>query len=74
MSELELKNDKVDLAKQLKAIRAEAGMSMDELSERSGLGRNQLITIEKGTGNPTLETLFKYLDAAGGKLVVESQW
>lgn len=74
MSKEELVNDKVHLGEQLKAIRTQAEMTQDDIVNRSGLGRNQVIALEKGRGNPTLETLFKFLDAVGGRLNVESQW
>jgi len=74
MSSEELLNDKAALAEQLREIRIKAEMTQDEVAQRSTLARNQVIAIEKGTGNPTMDTLIKYLDAIGGRLQVESQW
>ena len=74
MSKEELSNDKEQLGIELRNIRTRMEMTQDEVVDRSGLGRNQVISIEKGKGNPTIDTLFKYLDAVGARLDVKSQW
>ena len=67
-------SNKQALGDQLKELRNKMEMTQDDVVARSGLGRNQVIAIEKGTGNPTLETLFKYLDAIGARLNAQLQW
>lgn len=74
MSKEELANDKIEFGRILRSLRNETEMSQDDVVERSGLARNQVISIEKGTGNPTMDTLLKYLNAVGGRLNAESQW
>lgn len=43
----------------LKAIRKEKGMSMDEVAEQSGVSKSMLGQIERGEANPTIGTLGK---------------
>jgi transcriptional regulator with XRE-family HTH domain len=40
-------------------------MSVLELSRRSGVARNTIAALERGEGNPTLETLYALADALG---------
>src|ERR1700754_841244 len=47
----------------LKALRG--GVSVLELSRRSGVARNTIAALERGEGNPTLETLYALADALG---------
>lgn len=60
-----------ELGIQFKTLRQIAEMSQDDVSDISGLGRNQVIAIEKGTGNPTLQTIYKFIKAVNGNLKVE---
>ncbi|MEU0537925.1 helix-turn-helix domain-containing protein [Amycolatopsis tolypomycina] len=46
------------LAVNLRAARAARGLSLSELSRRSGIGKATLSQLEGGTGNPTIETVF----------------
>jgi DNA-binding XRE family transcriptional regulator len=51
----------MDLMKTLKERRASLGLSLTDVSERSGLTRQAISKLENGhTINPTLETLFRY--------------
>ncbi|KNZ40193.1 helix-turn-helix domain-containing protein [Acetobacterium bakii] len=43
----------------LKSIRREKGMSMDEVSEQTGVSKSMLGQIERGEANPTIGTLGK---------------
>ncbi|MDX1873259.1 helix-turn-helix transcriptional regulator [Mycolicibacterium sp. 120266] len=45
------------VARNVRRFRRERGMSLGELARRSGLAKQTLSKIEKGTGNPTVETL-----------------
>ncbi|GAA4860218.1 XRE family transcriptional regulator [Kitasatospora terrestris] len=46
------------LAANLKRVRTRKGLSLSELSRRSGIGKATLSQLESGTGNPTIETVF----------------
>jgi transcriptional regulator with XRE-family HTH domain len=41
------------------------GWTLDELALRSGVSRRQLVTIERGDGNPSVTTLLRVSDALG---------
>lgn len=49
------------LAKRLKEIRAEKGISQEELAYRSELTLSQIARIETVKTNPTISTLFKLI-------------
>ena len=51
------------IAKNLRALRG--GMSVLELSRRSGVARNTVAALERGEGNPTVDTLYALTDALG---------
>lgn len=60
-----------ELVKQLKAAREEKGMSLAELTEATGMDRSALSKLETGQRpNPTVETLVRYAEAVGKRLVV----
>jgi DNA-binding XRE family transcriptional regulator len=64
--------DQVDeLLKQLKAAREEKGLSLSDLTEITGMDRSALSKLETGQRpNPTVETLVRYAEAVGKRLVV----
>lgn len=47
------------VAGNIKRLREEHKLSMDELSRRSGVSKSMLAQIERGEGNPTISTLWK---------------
>jgi transcriptional regulator with XRE-family HTH domain len=47
----------------LRALRGE--LSVLELSRRSGVARNTIAALERGEGNPTIDTLYALTDALG---------
>ena len=47
------------VAKNIKRLREEHRLSMDELAKLSGVSKSMLAQIERGEGNPTLSTLWK---------------
>ncbi|RHR31262.1 XRE family transcriptional regulator [Clostridium sp. AF19-22AC] len=47
------------VAKNIKRLREENKLSMDELARLSGVSKSMLAQIERGDGNPTLSTLWK---------------
>jgi DNA-binding XRE family transcriptional regulator len=54
------------LGVRFRRMREEMGLSLTDLSERSGLTRAAISRLENGWNlNPTLETLFRYAEALG---------
>jgi DNA-binding XRE family transcriptional regulator len=57
------------LAVRLRELRQRMGLSLTDLSERTGLTRAAISRLENGwTLNPTLETLFRYVEPLGASL------
>lgn len=52
----------------IKKRRQELKVNQLTLSELAGVGINTLVAIERGTGNPKLETLLSVLDTLGLQL------
>jgi len=60
-----------ELLRQLRKAREERGLSLAELTELTGMDRSALSKLETGQRpNPTLETLVRYAEAVGKRLVV----
>ena len=60
-----------DLLRQLKAAREQKGLSLADLTERTGMDRSALSKLETGQRpNPTVETLARYAEAVNKRLVV----
>jgi DNA-binding XRE family transcriptional regulator len=60
-----------DLVHELKAAREEKGLSLADLTRLTGMDRSALSKLETGQRlNPTVETLVRYADAVGKRLVV----
>ena len=60
-----------DLLIQLREAREQKGLSLADLTEITGMDRSALSKLETGQRpNPTLETLARYADAVGKRLVV----
>lgn len=60
-----------ELLTQLKAAREAKGLSLADLTELTGMDRSALSKLETGQrGNPTVETLVRYAEAVGKRLVV----
>jgi DNA-binding XRE family transcriptional regulator len=54
----------------LKKAREEAGLSLADVAERSGIDKAALSRLENGIhDNPTIETLLRYAAAIGKKLI-----
>jgi transcriptional regulator with XRE-family HTH domain len=59
------------LLKQLKATREEKGLSLSDVTELTGTDRSALSKLKTGQrANPTVETLVRYAEAVGKRLVV----
>src|SRR5262245_5117979 len=60
-----------DLLRQLKTAREEKGLSLADLTELTGMDRSAISKLETGQRpNPTVETLVRYAEAVGKRLVV----
>jgi len=59
------------LLPQLKSAREASGLSLTDMTERTGMDRSALSRLETGQRpNPTIETLVRYAEAVGKRLVV----
>ena len=47
------------VAKNIRRLREENKLSMDELAKLSGVSKSMLAQIERGEGSPTVSTLWK---------------
>ena len=47
------------IARNIKRLREDLKLSMDELARVSGVSKSMLAQIERGEGNPTISTLWK---------------
>lgn len=64
----------LDLLRHLKASREAAGLTLADVSARSGIDQPALSRLENGhTPNPTLDTLWRYASALGKQLVLWAQ-
>src|SRR5207248_10357096 len=60
-----------ELFRQLKTAREERGLSLADLTNLTGMDRSALSKLETGQRpNPTIETLVRYAEAVGKRLVV----
>ena len=60
-----------ELLMQLKAAREAKGLSLSDMTELTGMDRSALSKLETGQrANPTVETLVRYAEAVGKRLVV----
>ena len=59
---------KEQTAARLKALRERRGLTQEQLSEKSGVGRSHLARLETGKQDPTLSTLEKLAKALGVKV------
>lgn len=60
-----------DIGQTIKRRRQELKVNQLTLSELAGVGINTLVAIERGTGNPKLETLMTVLDTLGLQIDVK---
>ncbi|MEA3502891.1 MAG: helix-turn-helix transcriptional regulator [Actinomycetota bacterium] len=72
-AELEMFDEYTDafrLANQILKARKRIGLTQVELASRSGIGQSEISRIERGEGNPTVETL----SSLGRSLELELQF
>lgn len=55
----------------IKERRALLGISQQDLSDYSGVGISTVKDLERGMGNPSVETLKKILDVVGMEFVLK---
>ncbi|MBB4009801.1 helix-turn-helix domain-containing protein [Allorhizobium taibaishanense] len=53
------------VSQNMKTFRRQSGMTLDELSRKSGVSKGMLVEIEKGTANPSIATLCRAATALG---------
>jgi DNA-binding XRE family transcriptional regulator len=64
----------LELLRNLRAFREEAGLTLADVSARCGIDQPALSRLENGhTPNPTLETLWRYAAAVGKRLVLATE-
>lgn len=61
----------MDIGATIKNRRALLGISQQDLSDYSGVGISTVKDIERGVGNPSLETLKKILDVVGMEMILQ---
>ena len=61
----------MDVGTILKERRALLGISQQDLSDYSGVGISTIKDLERGVGNPSLETLKKILEVVGLEMIFQ---
>ena len=61
----------LDIGKVIKERRALLGISQQDLSDYSGVGISTVEDLERGVGNPSIETLKKILDVVGLEIILQ---
>lgn len=59
-----------EIGEAIKSRRQFLGINQFELSELAGIGINTLVAIERGQGNPKIETLLAVVDTLGLQLEI----
>ena len=64
--------DVMEAVRQLKHVRVDAGLSLADMAERTGMDRAAISRLENGVfDNPTIKTLSRYARALDKRLVVK---
>ena len=61
----------MEIGAAIKERRALLGISQQDLSDYSGVGISTVKDLERGVGNPSIETLRKILDVVGLEMVLQ---
>ncbi len=61
----------MDIGTVIKERRTLLGISQQDLSDYSGVGISTVKDLERGVGNPSLQTLQKILDVVGMEMVLQ---
>lgn len=59
------------LGKQIKVRRLSLKIKQQELADLAGVSINTIVAVERGTGNPRIETLLSVCDVLGLQLVTK---
>ena len=70
-TESTINHTSMDIGKTIKERRALLGISQQDLADYSGVGISTVKDIERGVGNPSMETLRKVLDVVGMEMVLQ---
>lgn len=62
--------DKKQIGIQIKTRRRELNIDQSTLAALAGVGINTLVAIERGNGNPRLETIISVADTLGLQLIL----
>ena len=61
----------MDIGKTIKERRALLGISQQDLSDYSGVSISTVKDLERGVGNPSIDTLRKILDVVGLEMILQ---
>ena len=61
----------MDIGKVIKERRALLRISQQDLSDYSGVGISTVKDLERGVGNPSIDTLKKILDVVGLEMILQ---
>ena len=61
----------MDIGKTIKERRALLGISQQDLSDYAGVGISTVKDLERGVGNPSIDTLRKILDVVGLEMILQ---
>ena len=61
----------MDIGKVIKERRALLGISQQDLSDYSGVGISTVKDLERGVGNPSIDTLKEILDVVGLEIILQ---
>lgn len=61
----------MDIGKVIKERRALLGISQQDLSDYSSVGISTVKDLERGVGNPSVDTLRKILDVVGLEMILQ---
>ena len=62
--------DKKQIGIQIKTRRREVNIDQSTLAALAGVGINTLVAIERGNGNPRLDTIISVADTLGLQLIL----
>ncbi|WP_295388862.1 helix-turn-helix transcriptional regulator [uncultured Thiodictyon sp.] len=71
LKEYEAQTPEFDIAHELIAARARAGLSQAQVAERMGTSQSTVARLESGRTRPSLRTLDRYASATGTRTVVK---
>ena len=69
-SEYDAQADEFDMARELIAARARAGLTQSDVAERMGTTQSVIARLEGGKRAPSLRTVQRYAQALGARAVV----